>query len=118
MLINSDMFRHIRETWESHPEDVQKLLIMAIKREINKIRNNKHLNPSSEPTRAHEIKQDMRSRMQQLRSKIMTTNKEIVTAILPQSDREHAVEDTEEVREIDECTQDEVLLDSTLASKL
>ena len=48
----------------------------------------------------------------------MTTNKEIATAILPQSDGERAVKDTEEVREIDECTQDEVLLDSTLASEL
>lgn len=118
MLISSDMFRRIRETWESHPEDVQELLIMAIKGEINKMRKNKHPNPSSEPTRAHEIKQDMRSLTQQLRSKIATTNKEIATAILPQSDGERAVEDTEEVREIDECTQDEVLLDSTLASEL
>ena len=119
MLITLDIFRRIRETWESHPEDVQELLITAIKGEIHKMRKNKHPNPSREPTRAHEIKQDMRSLAQQLRSKIATTNKEIAMAILPQSDGERSVEDSEEVRENDESTQDELLsLDSTLASEL
>ena len=84
--IHLDIYKHIKDTWHEYPLEVQELLLMSIKANLNKLHQNQAPKAATEFVTAYKIKEDLNKLAKELRAQIQSTNEDILDPLTYESE--------------------------------